>query len=113
MAVGDRTEKRLVGPVALTASNATVGSAVPTSYQWTTKQIVICNTDGTDRLVYLAIGTAATASNRFVSALPVAAYDTVIIDTALVLNAGEYFYGYADSASVVNVIAVGWEKQVA
>ena len=112
MAVGDRTEARLVGPVALTASNATVGSAVPSSRVWVIKQFVICNTDGSDRLVYLAVGTAATAGNRLFSALPIAAGDTIIWDTALTLTAGEQLYGYADTGSVVSVTAVGWSKEV-
>lgn len=112
MAVGDRTEKRLVGPVALTASNATVGSAVGATKVWVTKQIIFCNTDGADRLVYLAIGTAATAANRIFSALPIAAGDTVVLDCALVVNSNEQFYGYSDSASVVTVTVNGWEKEV-
>lgn len=112
MAVGDRTEKRLVGPTTLGASNASVGIAVPASRQWTVKQIIFCNTSGTERLVYMAVGTAATAGNRFVSGLPVAAGDTVVLDTALVLDAAEQFFGYSDSGSVVSVIVVGWEKEV-
>lgn len=112
MAVGDRTEKRLVGPVALTAANATVGSAVGASRVWITKQVIICNTDGADRLVYLAIGTAATVANRIFSALPVAAGDTIVLDCALVMTATEQFYGYSDTASVVTVTVNGWEKEV-
>lgn len=112
MAVGDRTEKRLVGPVALTNANAAVGIAVPASRQWTVKQIIFCNTSGTERLLYMAVGTAATTSNRFVSALPIASSDTIVLDTALVLNATEQFFGYSDTGSVVNVTVVGWEKEV-
>jgi len=112
MAVGDRTEKRLVGPVTLTNANATVGIAVPASRQWTVKQIIFCNTSGTERLLYMAVGTAATVGNRFVSALPIAVGDTIVLDTALVLNAGEQFYGYSDTGSVVAVTVVGWEKEV-
>lgn len=112
MAVGDRTEKRLVGPVALTASNAGVGSAVPASRNWITKQVIFCNTDGSDRLVYFAIGTAATAANRIFSALPIAAGDTVVLDCAVVMSAAEQFFGYADAASVVTVTVNGWEKEV-
>lgn len=112
MAVGDRTEARLVGPVALTASNATVGSAVPASTAWITKQIIVCNTDGSDRLVYLAIGSAATAANRIFSALPIAAGDTVVLDCAVVMAATEQFYGYSDSGSVVTVTVNGWSKEV-
>lgn len=112
MAVGDRTEIRMIGPVALTNSNAGVGSAVPSSRQWVIKQLAICNTDGSDRLVYLAIGTAATAANRLMSALPIAAGDTLIWDTPLVLNAAEQLFGYADTGSVVTVTAMGWVKEV-
>jgi len=112
MAVGDRTEKRLVGPVALTASNAAVGSAVPASRNWVIKQFIICNTDGTDRLVYLAIGTAATVANRLLSALPVAAGDTLVWDTAVTLTAAEQLFGFSDTGAVVSVTAVGWEKEV-
>jgi hypothetical protein len=46
------------------------------------------------------------------SALPIAAGDTIIWDTALVMSATEQFYGYADTGSVVTVTAVGWEKEV-
>jgi len=67
---------------------------------------------GIDRIFYLAVGTAATASNRFFSALPIAGGDTIIWDTALTLTAGEQLFGYADTGSVVTVTAVGWEKEV-
>lgn len=110
MASGDRVETRLVGPVALTNINATVGVEVPTGKTWVAKQVILCNTANIDRLVYLAIGSADTAPNRFVSALPIAGGDTVVLDTALVLAAGECFYGYSDRASAVNVVVVGWEK---
>jgi hypothetical protein len=96
----------------LSNTNATVGSAVGSSKVWITKQIIICNTDLVDRLIYLAIGTAATASNRFISTLPIAASDVIVLDTALVMTATEQFYGYSDSGSVVTVTIVGWEKEV-
>lgn len=110
MASGDRVEKRLIGPVALTASNAGIGSAVGSGKTWVIKQIIFCNTDGSDRLVYLAIGSSATPSYRFASGMPIAANDTVVLDTAMVLEATEQLYGYADTGSVVTVIALGWEK---
>jgi hypothetical protein len=99
-------------PIYLTTSNATVGSAVPANRQWTTKQVVITNTNTVDAQVYLAIGTAATASNRIFSALPIGANDTVVWDTALVLEATEQLYGYSDYAGV-NITVVGWEKVTA
>lgn len=110
MAVGDRTEKRVVGPVAFGTSNGTLGT-VPASRQWTTKQFVFTNTSGVEALIYLAVGTAATASNRIFSGLPIAANDTVVWDTALVLNAAETLQGFADRSGV-NIVVVGWEKEV-
>jgi hypothetical protein len=44
--------------------------------------------------------------------LPIAAFDTVVLDTALVLVAGERLFGYADAASAVNIIVTGWIKEV-
>jgi hypothetical protein len=111
MAVGDRNEKRLVGPVALSTSNATVGSAVPAARVWVIKQITLCNTSGIEALVYMAIGSAATESNRFMSTLPIAIGDTTVFDTGIVMTAGEQLYGFADRAGV-NIIVNGWEKEV-
>lgn len=111
MAVGDRTEKRLGGPTQLGTSTTTVGT-VPSARNWVIKQIIICNTDTVDRTISLAIGSAATAANRIMSALPVGANDLMVFDTALVLTAAETLQGLADSASVVNVTLVGWEKEV-
>lgn len=110
MAVGDRVEKRVIGPVALGTSNGTLGT-VGASKQWTTKQFIFTNTSGAEALIYLAIGTSATASNRLFSALPIAFNDTIVFDTALVLDATETIQGYADRAGV-NVTVVGWEKSV-
>lgn len=115
MAIGDRTEKRLVGPVQLTATDAAVGVVVPTGYLWVVKQIIFCNTGNVDRLVYMGIGNTVTGgvSSRFVNGLPIAGFDTTVLDTALVLNAADRFWGYSDFASQINVTIVGWEKQVA
>ena len=114
MAIGDRTEARLVGPVQLTATDAAVGAAVPSGRVWVVKQIIFTNTGGTDRLIYLGIGGAASGgvSSRFIHTIPIAFGDTLVLDTALVLTATERFWGFSDSASQVNVIVVGWEKQV-
>jgi hypothetical protein len=58
----------------------------------------------------LAVGSAATAANRIVSALPIGANDVIILDTALVLLTTETLQGLSDTASKVNVTVVGWEK---
>lgn len=110
MAVGDRTEKRLFGPVAVGTSNATVGT-VPASRVWVTKQVIVCNTNGVEAWVSLAIGSTATASNCFMYRLPIAGYDTLVLDTALVLTAAETIQGVSDRGAIT-VLAVGWEKEV-
>lgn len=128
MAVGDRNEWRLndtttaggtssVGatPVATTplGTTTTVIATVPSGYQYIVKQVIMCNTDTQDRILSLAIGSAATLANRFVSLLPIAGFDTIILDTGIVLNAGETIQGLSDTASKVNVVLVGWTKQTA
>ena len=128
MAVGDRSEWRLndttitggtssVGgtPVAATplGTTTTVVATVPSGYQYIVKQVIICNTDTQDRVLSLAIGTAATAANRFVSILPVAGSDTIVLDTGIILNAGETIQGLSDTASKVNIVLLGWHKQTA
>jgi hypothetical protein len=110
MAVGDRTESRLGGPVQLGTTTTTICTAA-TGYAEVIKQIIIANTDTVDRTVTLAIGSAATASNRIMSALPIGANDLIVWDTAIVLAAGETLQGLSDTASKVTVTVVGWEKQ--
>ena len=113
MAVGDRNEARLFGPAMLGATSAGLGSGVvPGGQTWVIKQITICNTSGTDRLVYLGVGNTDTLANRFFSALPVAAFDTVVWDTGLVLSAGERVFGYSDFAGSVSVMGMGWIKEI-
>jgi len=114
MAVNDVFPKMLTSaPVQLGTSNTTVFT-VATGYQWTVKQIIVCNTDGVDRTFNLGYNaTAATAANCFVWQLPIAAYDTVVLDTALVFDAGVTLTGLADTASKVNVAVTGWERQTA
>ena len=131
MAAGDRTERRLSGPEYLTATSAALGASITSTYTWVIKQIIFCNTDGTDRLVYLSLGndstdTSSSASspaskaapeNRIFHALPIAANDTVVLDCALVLvgsataAAADRLWGYADTASKVTVTVVGWRKE--
>jgi hypothetical protein len=60
--------------------------------------------------VTLAIGSAATPSNRIMSALPIGANDVMVWDTALVLLTTETLQGLSDTASKVNVTVVGWDK---
>jgi len=111
MAVGDRTETRLGGPTQLGTTTTTIATVAASRVE-VLKQIIITNTDTVDRTFSLAIGTAATAANRIISQLPIGANDIMVLDTALVLTAGETLQGLADAASVVNVTVIGWEKEV-
>jgi hypothetical protein len=110
MAVGDRVEARLGGPTQLGTATTTICTAA-TGFAEILKQIVICNTDTVDRTVTLAVGSAATAANLLMSALPIGANDTIVFDTAIVLAAGETLQGLSDTADKVTVTVVGWEKQ--
>ncbi len=112
MAIGDRSESRLGGPIQLGTSTTTIATA-PTGYAEIIKQIIITNTDTVDRTVTLAIGSAATAANRLLSNLPIGANDVIVWDTAIVLAAGETLQGLSDTAAKVTVTVVGWEKQTA
>ena len=111
MASGDVFPKLLANPTTLGTTTTTLFT-VPSGRQWAIKQAVVCNTDGTERLVTLAKGTAATAGNCFVYRLPVASSDTVVLDTALVLEAGETIQGLSDTGSVVTVTVTGWEREL-
>ena len=112
MAIGDRNEARLGGPIQL-GTTTTVLATAASGYDDIIKQIIIANTDTVDRTVTLAIGSAATAANRIMSALPIGANDLMVWDTAIVLNAGETLQGLSDTAAKVTVTVVGWEKQTA
>lgn len=110
MAVGDRTEKRLIGPSVLGTGNALL-AVVPPSRLWVTKQITITNTNTIDASFRLGIGSTILPSNCFFYNLPIAANDTIVFDTSLVLSTGEGIYGLS-SIGAVNVVVTGWEKEV-
>ena len=111
MASGDVFPKLLASPTLLGTTTTTLFTVV-SGHQYAVKQIVICNTDGIDRLVTLAKGTAATAGNCFTYRLPIASYDTIVVDTALVLEAGETIQGLSDTGSVVTVTVTGWDRTI-
>jgi len=111
MASGDVFPKLLANPTLLGTTTTTMFT-VPAGRQYAIKQIVICNTDGTERLVTVAKGTAATAGNCFVYRLPISRSDTVVLDTALVLEAGETIQGLSDTGAVVTVTVTGWDREL-
>ena len=104
-----RAELRLGGPSQLGLTTGAV-ITVPASHTYIVKQIVVCNTDTIDRAFSLAIGSAATASNRLFSTMPIGANDTLVFDTAIVLAATETLQGLADTNGKITVTAFGWDK---
>jgi len=104
-----RTESRLGGPTPLGTTTTTIATA-SAGVTEVVKQLLICNTDTIERTFSLAVGTAATATNRFFSSMPIGANDTIVLDTAIVLAPTETLQGLADTANKVVVIAIGWEK---
>lgn len=125
MAAGDVTPRILSGTaplyhgVQLDTTDTTivdVGSG-PTNRK-TIKQITICNTSGIQRLV--TIGLNGTDPDKAIMyQLPIAAYDTIVFDTALTLEPYDmgpsgvfgYLSGKCDSAGAVTVMAFGWEEE--
>ena len=112
MAVGDRTEKKLHGPSAMSSTSGSPTSIAPNvGLEWITKQFVFTNTSGAEALVYLGVGNPSTAGNRVLSGLPIAANDVVVWDTALVITSSETLQFYADRAGV-NITLMGWQKEI-
>lgn len=110
MASGDVFPKLLSSPTLL-GTSATTLFTVPTGHQYAIKQIVVCNTDGVER--WFRLGTASVnASDCFVFQLPIAAYDTVVLDTALVLEASQTIKGSSDTANMVTVTVTGWDREL-
>lgn len=110
MAVGDRNEKRLAGIYTLGTTN-TIITTVPTSRLWVTKQITITNTNTIDASFRLAISSANVPGNCFFYNMPIAANDTMVFDTSLVLTAGETICGLSNYGNI-NIVITGWEKEV-
>ena len=111
MASGDVFPKLLNAPDFLGTTTTTLFT-VPSGRQYAIKQVVVCNTDGVERWVKLALGSTATVENCFVFQLPIAAYDTVVLDTALVLEAGQTLQGSSDTADKVTVTVTGWDREL-
>ena len=112
MASGDVFPKRLGGPTQVSVSGTpTTLFTVPTGSQYTIKQIIICNTDGVDRTITIGVG-GVTAALASVFQLPIAGFDTVVLDTGLVLEAAETLQGCSDTASKVTVTVTGWDRTI-
>jgi hypothetical protein len=101
-------ESRIAGPTVITTSNATFYT-VPSNHRIVTKQIIVCNTNGVDAWFSIGLnGTAATAANCLFFQLPIAAFDTIVFDTQIVLEAAETIHVISDRGAI-NITAVGWD----
>lgn len=106
------TQKRLFGPAAAVTSatdDATGRYVVPASTTAIVKQIIFCNTAASSATVKVAIGTTATAANRIVSDLTLAANETVSFSSSLVMVAAEKLFLTA-SAVTVTITVNGVEE---
>jgi hypothetical protein len=106
------TQKRLFGPAAAVTSptdDATGRYVVPTATTTIVKQILICNTAASGATVRVAVGTTATAANRIISDLTLAASETVSFNCSLVMAAAEKLF-FVASATTVTITVNGVEE---
>lgn len=115
-------QKRMVGPTQLTTTTSTVLYTTPISTTAIAKQIILCNTTGsavTVTLVLKPLNVAQASTQNFTSALSLAANETVLLSTNLVLtNNGstanstnsDQIIGYASANTAVNIIITGIEE---
>jgi len=106
------TQKRLFGPAAAVTSatdDATGRYLVPSSTTTIVKQIIFCNTAASAATVRAGVGTTATAANRVISDLTLAANETVSFNCSLVMTAGEKLF-FTANATTVSITANGIEE---
>jgi hypothetical protein len=111
MASGDVTPYLLGSPTQLGTSQTLLALPTASYTNITVKQILICNTDGTERLVKMGIN-SVDADDCFMFNIPIASYDTIIVDTSLPLTYLEHaLYGASDTADKVTVTVSGWRTE--
>lgn len=116
------TQKRLAGPTQLTTTTTTVLYTTPLSTTCIIKQIILCNTTAsavTVTLVLKPLNVAQATSHNITSALSLAANETVLLSTNIVLNnngtaasatTSDQIIGYASANTAVNIILTGIEE---
>lgn len=115
-------QKRIAGPSALTTTTTTVLYTVPISTTTIVKQIMLCNITAGATTVTLSCkpaGVSQTSAHNFVNQLALAANESVMISTNLVLNNNggtanatnsDQIIGSAGSNSSINIIINGIEE---
>ena len=116
------TQKRIAGPTVLTTTTTTVLYTVPISTTTIVKQIMLCNTTAgaaTVTLVCKPAGVSQATGQNFVNQLSLAANESVMIATNLVLNNNggtanasnsDQIIGSASANSSINIIVNGIEE---
>ena len=89
--------------------------AQPPNAKAAVQTLWICNTDASNRTVTIRVGTGTlTAANSLLEGTLIEANTVYIIGDqqgfGMILNAGEYIQGLADSASKITVSVFGWEQ---
>lgn len=102
--------KQLLAPTALSATTTTTLYTVPASTKAIVKEILLCNTDTSQRTVTMFVGSTSAAANTILSALPLAPGETKFVTLSTVLVAADKISGGASSASVVACTISGIEE---
>lgn len=101
------TTAKQLGQVALGSSTGTIYG--PVTAKAIVAEILVCNTDTTDRTVTIYAGSGTAVANTIVCGASVAAGETKVLSLSTVLDAGHYLKGLASAAAVVSVTASGVE----
>ena len=107
-------EKRLSGPIVLTANTETTLYTCPTAQTTTTmvKQIVVTNTGSSTTFALSLVPVAGTAgtANRLFNSLSLGANETVLLDVSQVMTSGDFISAKSAAGSTVNVTISGIEN---
>lgn len=103
------SEKRFINPTQLTTSASTSLYTVPSGMSAIIKQVVVTNVSGNAATFTLYIGSES-SGNELISAMSVAANDTVIINLSQVLNSSDILRAKASVNSAINLTVSGVEN---
>ena len=104
-------QKRIAGPAQLTASSATYYTC-PSATVTIVKQIILTNTTASSKTATVRIYTTGTETNTFdiLSAITLAANETLAFNCSIVMVATETIKAFASSATSVNLTVSGIEE---
>lgn len=92
-----------------TYTDTTSGRYTPSASTAIVKQVVFCNTAGTAATVTLGVGTSDVAANRIISAMSIAANETMTYNTNIYMTSSEKLY-FVTSATTVTVTINSYEE---